>query len=542
MEAFLEYEIKVAVALAVFSLFYRLLLSKETFHRFNRIVLLVTSALAFLLPFCVVVVHKTIEYAGTESSPAAAGDAAASAAAASGGPGYFHIGLLSVYLLGVGFMLFRSAYSLIKIKRLIAGGRHIPQKDGTTLVLVSDKEFSPVSWMKYIVMSEEDNSSTGEAILIHERAHIALGHSWDILFFDLMSILQWFNPAVWLLKIDLRALHEYEADEAVMRAGTDVREYQLLLVRKAVAAVRYPVANSLTHSTLKNRIKMMSSKRSSLYRALKALYVIPLVAVSLIANAETKYEYVYDESDKKITVPVDTVCAEGQTPETIYIVDGKIVASVEDVFVEEIESVVVINAGSEKAEEVKEKNGIKNPDASVIIISLKKDVEVSAKTRPAVKDESVVKLLRYRKNSDADEVVLSAQTDKDGAVVDISVVPDETADVKEIGKWLNSQLLYPSEAKQAKAEGCVLVGFDVMADGSVTGVKVVRSVHPALDAEVVKRVSASPKWAPAYKNGKAVRASYTLPVVFDIKGYEGTVEPVAARSNCLLDAVYVISY
>ncbi len=293
MSDFLVYELKVAVALAVFSLFYRLLLSKETWHRFNRVVLLATSALAFILPFCVIVSHKIITVPAELSNSAGTGTGSVAETAAAA-TNYLETVLMAILFIGAAVMLFRTAYSIFQIRKLIAGGKHIPQSDGTTIVVVKGKNFSPLSWMKYIVMSEEDYSSTGEGILIHERAHIALGHSWDILFFDLMSILQWFNPAVWLLKTDLRALHEYEADEAVIKAGTDMREYQLLLVKKAVAIVRYPMANSLNHSTLKNRISMMLSKKSSLLGALKALYVIPLVAISLVANAETMYDYVVE--------------------------------------------------------------------------------------------------------------------------------------------------------------------------------------------------------------------------------------------------------
>ncbi len=506
MNAFIEYEIKVAVALAVFTLFYKLMLQKDTFHRFNRIVLLVTSALAFILPFCVIVRHETIsrasDYAILENGT---GLETAAAAAGSGMnyTGMIESGLAAVFFLGAALMLFRIIYSIGKIRKLIAGGRHIPQEDGTTIVVVNDNDFSPVSWMKYIVMSDEDYSSANEGILIHERAHIALGHSWDILFFDLMTVLQWFNPAIWLLKADLRAIHEYEADEAVITAGTDMREYQLLLVRKAVAKVRYQAANSLNHSTLKNRIKMMSSKKSSSYGALKALYVLPLVAISLVANAETKYDYVVQEPEKKITIVKAGTEAEKSDVNVIYIVDGEVVSDINDISPDNIKSIEVLKDNSQKTNEIREKHNIQDQKTGILIISLWKEGE-----------EKV------------------AQTGFDGG------------DANKFTKWVNRQLMYPEAAKNDKKEGLVVVTFSVQPDGSVADARVLKSLHPVLDAEVVRVVSSSPKWT----NNEGEKVTYALPVIFDIRSVEtaGSADiqgQIKSISGCItLNEVYVISY
>ncbi len=528
MNAFIEYELKVAIALAVFTLFYKLLLQRDTFHRFNRIVLLVTSALAFVLPFCVIVKHVTMAQ-NTEMLPEVPVTSGPAEAAVTTGVDYMAVletGLVILFFLGAAFMLLRVIYSIGKIRQLINSGRHIPQKDGTTLVVVNDNDFSPVSWMKYIVMSEEDYSSTGEGILIHERAHIALGHSWDILFFDLMTVMQWFNPAIWLLKADLRAIHEYEADEAVITAGTDMREYQLLLVRKAVAQVRYQAANSLTHSTLKNRIKMMSSKKSSLYGALKALYVLPLVAISLMANAETKYDYVAHEP-AKVSMQADTVKiryrgeTDGKEPKAIIIVDGKVVETLDDIDPATIESMSVIKQ-KEAFDEIKEKYNVETVEAEgVIIVKLKKDGELSAVQPENGGELSVVKIETVRKPG------------FDGG------------DMNQFSKWLNMNLRYPEAAKKDKAEGQVVVAFAVDKDGDVKGVKVTKSAHPALDAEVVKMVSSSPKWTPAQRDGKAAASTHMLPVTFDIRGHNDDNKPGGMPetvSEGMLNEVYVTAY
>ncbi len=505
MTAFIEYEIKVAIALAVFTLFYKLLLQKDTFHRFNRVVLLVTSALAFALPFFVIVRHETIAVGSEVSGAAAVAGEFAAETAATGFSfmQFLEIAAAAAFFAGAVFMLLRIVYSIFKIRQLIASGRHLQQEDGTTIVVVKDNDFSPVSWMKYIVMSEEDYSSANEGILIHERAHIALGHSWDILFFDLMTVLQWFNPAIWLLKADLRAIHEYEADEAVITAGTDMREYQLLLVRKAVATVRYQAANSLTHSTLKNRIKMMSSKKSSLYGALKALYVLPLVAVSLIANAETKYDYVALEPEK-----VYAYTAEPSNP-PLFIVDGKVVSSIADIASDRIESMEVIKV-AEEVEKIKAELKVIGEFNGVVNITLKKEDEV-VEFRP----------MNWPKFNDGDMKLFSA--------------------------WANMQIMYPADARKEKAEGLVVAQFTIDEKGKVTDAKIVKSVHKSLDRAVLKTVTASSEWTPGKRDGKEDKFTLILPVHFDIRGYNDDKAPESTPKTAgnvfnILDDVYVTAY
>jgi hypothetical protein len=115
--------------------------------------------------------------------------------------------------------------SIFKVMSIIRSGEHQTLDSGETLV-ITENGTAPFSWMKYIVLSREDYESGYSQILTHEKAHIALRHSWDLLFVDLITVLQWFNPVIWMLKSDLRALHEFEADDAVLRSGANIKEYQ----------------------------------------------------------------------------------------------------------------------------------------------------------------------------------------------------------------------------------------------------------------------------------------------------------------------------
>lgn len=330
---FLTYSVRTALCIAVFYLFFKLLLSRETFHAFNRRLVLAATVVSFVLPLCVITVRRTLpagevrtEAAAvpmplavaaaegadvTESPVAVPADALSadtpSAAAADAGSVVappaaaempvtaareFEIPWRQVacvaYLLGVAVVAGLTLRSVVQLRRLTRRGRRERLDDGTTLVRV-DGNVTPISWCRNIVISERDLRENGEAILAHERAHVRLHHSLDLMLVDLAGAVQWFNPAMWLLRRDLRAIHEYEADAAVIASGVDARSYQLLLIRKAVGGRWYSIANSFNHSKLKNRITMMLREKSSRRTRARALLLLPLAGLALGAFAETVY-------------------------------------------------------------------------------------------------------------------------------------------------------------------------------------------------------------------------------------------------------------
>ena len=301
MMDFLLYDGKVALALLVFYLFYRFLLKKETFHRFNRVVLVGTAVLSFLLPLCIITIHKPIEVAPVVPEPAiVATEVPAQELVPLVEPAvpWWPTALTLLFWAGVAFVLARVTLSILSIVRIIRRGRLVREEDGCKII-VTERDIDPFSWMQYIVLSGKDWEAPHESILAHEKAHIGLGHSLEVLLVDILSALQWFNPAIWMLRADLQELHEYEADDAVLRAGTNIKEYQYLLIRKAVSKSGYSVANSFNHSILKNRITMMSKSKSPLSRGLRVLYLIPLTCIGLGMQARTIY-VAPDKDNEKI--------------------------------------------------------------------------------------------------------------------------------------------------------------------------------------------------------------------------------------------------
>ena len=286
MLPFLIYEGKVAIVLAVFSLFYRLLLKKESFHRLNRMVLMGVVLVSFLLPMCVITIHRPMEMA-SQQMPEEVSSIAGIAGTASGA--WWPTALSILFFVGVVFVLARELVSILSVLRIIRQGEQVREEDGCKII-ITNRDIGPFSWMRYIVLSRQDWASPHESIITHEKAHIQYRHSIDLLLIDILSAFQWFNPAIWVLRMDLQELHEYEADDAVLRSGANLKDYQYLLVKKAVGKSGYSVANSFNHSILKNRITMMTKTKSSLARGLRVLWLVPLFCTCVGLQTQTVYD------------------------------------------------------------------------------------------------------------------------------------------------------------------------------------------------------------------------------------------------------------
>ena len=302
MYALMIYSLKVGACLAVFYLFFKLLLSRETFHRLNRIVVLAAMVLSFILPFCVITIYR--ELPAAPEMPAAEQFFEAPAEPQPE-PFPWDKAAALVFLTGAGATLLWTFGSVFGVIRMIRRGRRERLADGTVLVRIG-RSVTPFSWYRYIVLSEKDLAENGDAIVLHEKAHLRLRHSVDLLLTDLAGCLQWFNPAMWLLRRELRAIHEYEADEAVLDSGVDAKHYQLLLIRKAAGGRWYSVANSFNHSKLKKRITMMLKEKSSPWARLKYLYVLPVAAIAVTAFARPE---VSDKVEEISSVKVNDLAA-----------------------------------------------------------------------------------------------------------------------------------------------------------------------------------------------------------------------------------------
>lgn len=295
MTAFLLYMIKSTCCLTLFYLGYKALLSKETFFRFNRIVLLVGILVCILLPFVGIrtaspgalqmPLQQLEEMIAEEMGEAVSRQAEAPTEAADVAQAFVSWGELIVCLYFAGIVIGTGllARSFISLLWLIRSGKKV-RREHYTLVLVN-RAVAPFNWGRYIVLSLKDYSDYPDEILTHELVHLRKHHSLDLIYAEVIVLLHWFNPAAWLLKRELQEIHEYQADTGVLKSGIDATKYQLLLVKKAVSASSYTFANSFNHSKIKKRITMMLKEKSNSWARLKLVLLIPVAACSMLAFA-----------------------------------------------------------------------------------------------------------------------------------------------------------------------------------------------------------------------------------------------------------------
>ena len=478
MMEFLAYDLKVAVLVAVFYMFYRLLLSRETFHGVNRVVLLLTAVASFVLPLCVITLHKTVVLNLAEGD-VAIGCLDAEVVDDAAMP-FWQMAAIAIFFIGMIVTLGYTIMSVVRVWLLIQHSEQHQQTDGT-VICVAPGDVSPFSWMKYIVLSRSDYEANDASILAHERGHIRRHHSLDLLLVDSLTALQWFNPAMWMLRQDLRAIHEYEADAAVLSQGINMRQYQYLLIQKAVSQCGYSVANGISHSTLKNRINMMLHKNSSRASLLKLLALTPIVGMTLALQAETVNDYVIEQPQNQTKV------------------------------VKKGNQNAQVKVGTKKVEVKAVK------PAAPVQNKAKKDAAVKNVVVKAKKDATVSNVVVKKKNPVADEEVAIGviDDDKDDRVWNVvEQMPKFPGGDAGLMSFMKDNIKYPAEAEKAGKQGRVVVTFVVGKDGAVNNAKVVRSVDEKLDAEALRVVNAMPKWQPGKQRGQEVNVMYTIPVTF----------------------------
>ena len=530
MGAFFVYIVKSAVCLAVFYLFYRLLLSRETFHRFNRIALLGILILSCAIPFAEVTMKEPMEVSQQlltweELLLMADLNRTATVEAAPVSAITWREVLLMVYLLGIVFFFLRNVWSLTRMLRLIKGSTLVRQENGITLI-THQKKIAPFSWMKFVMISEKDLKENGEEILTHEYAHIRKRHSIDLLIADICIFFQWFNPASWLLKQELQNIHEFEADESVIAQGIDAKKYQLLLIKKAVGTRLYSMANSFNHSSLKKRITMMIRKKSNPWARVKYLYVLPLATVAVTVFARPEVSQPLEEisnvkvsdlsdamktytdknqqnnqsaPDKKIRLSMKVVDETGQpVPQATVVITNTSNGTLTDddghfsLEVGEDQSLWISYVGME-SKNISVKDCIKQTDKTIRLTSATNELDLTVSPsapKPAVQNGETFTVVEQ--------------------------MPEYPGGMKALMSYLAENIQYPAECQKAGIQGRVIVQFVVKADGSLDNFEIKRSVNPLLDAEALRVIKTTPKWKPGTQHGKPVDVKFTIPVTFSL--------------------------
>ena len=552
MGTLLIYILKSAVCLAVFYLFYKLLMSRETFHRFNRFSLLGLMIICSIIPFVKISMDTPVETAQVEISideslmtPVITDADIVTTPNDTSTMEHITIFAAIIYIIGILFFAVKEILQFRKVLNITRKGKeedinlYVKDSTGNIKLIVTDEKVSPFSWMNRIVISRTDLEENGREILCHEMAHISNHHSIDLILADICILLQWFNPASWLIKSELQNVHEFEADETVIRNGIDAKNYQLLLIKKAVGSRLYSIANSFNHSKLKKRITMMMKKKSSPWARAKYLYILPLAAVAVAAFAHPEISKLSDEISSVKVNDFSAITENHEVENTYSKPNGLILAEgriVDDATGKAIKGASIVERGSTNGT-ISDENGkfsLRVTENSVIVVSFvgkqtcsfvasaievknMKDKPIRMKDEVQVTDEVVVVGYEQEEVPQKEKVPQASKSEKEEVFMIVEQMPEYPGGMSELMKYVARNIKYPADAVREKKQGRVIVQFTVGADGYTSDFSIMRSVSPSLDAEAIRVLANMPKWTPGMQRGKAVPVKFTVPVTFRLE-------------------------
>lgn len=330
--AFIIYIIRWAVCLTLLYSLFGLFMKRETLHGINRIVLLFVLVASMVLPFIQVSTKETnivtqsreiIEYQIAHvQNPLSENveritienpdnDVTYHALPIGEEVNAYILIAAAIYLAGLFICWLRYFWQMAALALMIRRSHKIKTEGvpNNVHVVTNTSVKAPCSWMRWIILNPTDVNT--RAIIKHELAHIRLGHSWDMLLCELTCRMLWFVPFAWMLRQDLRDVHEYQADRRVLQGGIKDEEYQLLLIKKATSTGLQPVVNAFNQSPIKRRFKMMYRKPSRRWVALKAAYLLPLSALAVVAFARPQ---AISEIKEKVEVEIAKAVAPLSSP------------------------------------------------------------------------------------------------------------------------------------------------------------------------------------------------------------------------------------
>ena len=507
LSAIFIYAIKSAICLALLYLPYTLLMRRDTFFSLNRKVLIGIMLLALVLPALDLPIFDNSILSGISGKGRAIIEIGMPQVDASFSPiqgrEYAPLGgnqggasglmswpsiLMLIYIIGVAACFVWKLISLIRLMRFIpAGSIWKEQKDGLTIYCHLG-QVSPCSWMNKIVISEDDYNNN-PSVMLHEQAHCRKGHSWDTLLVSFVEVFMWFNPCVWMLDNSLQEVHEYEADDEVLRQGVTSKNYQMLLIEKAISTSSYTFANGFNHSLLKKRITMMMKKKSNRWLSgTKALYVLPMALVAVAAFATPRASKTLD-----------------------VVIDSKVNAN-------------VLNDQNISGKNVENVAEVEEIAPALTIQDVKEVEEIPTQILP-----------------EETEMASEVYQDPDTAVFSVvEVMPEFPGGMQALMEYLAGNIKYPPIAEEMGVQGRVIVQFVVDKTGKISQARCIRGVPApvapanatdaekvvyekkgegayAINQEALRVVESMPAWKPGIQKGQPVNVRYTLPVTFRLQ-------------------------
>ena len=570
---------KSAIVLTLLYSCYVVFLSRDTYHRFNRVVLIAITLLSLILPAFRIstqqpqAVHRALHEIEVEMTEGVVLDTYEPSTIAysaetevkehTGVPSFFLV-VRAIYFMGLLVVFLRLVKCLVNTVRQMRGGLRLKDGQGNTVV-VKAGDFAPFSFLRWIVININDYERNRESILKHEQAHIRFFHSYDILLLQFVKLLQWFNPFIYFLERDLKAVHEYMADEAVIHQGIDAQTYQLLLVSKAVGGRLQTLANNFNHSLLKSRILMMKKKPTPKAAALKSLCLLPVVVFSIttfakIIPADALEEAPADNHEFTSAKIESSETAQPLVEEQIPIPEAEAeVPTTTDQPKPFTLHLVVDQYGRILGFSHEGEPPASHPQVFPVGYIFIDGREATLEEAMNYKSYEPFEIIKNPQGSEKwnfkdKQGIVNFKTNQDDVVFTIcEEMPQFPGGDVEMMKFIAMNIKYPKEASEKGVQGRVLVQFIVEKDGRLTSPTVAKITGfddvpcdtaivvnaynmseqerkefeaqnadleagaQALKDEAIRVVKLMPNWLPGKQRGKAVRVKHTIPIMYRLQ-------------------------
>ncbi len=492
----------------LFLIIYDVFLRRETFFQWNRFYLLGTFLFSVALPWIKIELFKTTISKSFAGYPEYLWNSAMNAKNLSmANENSFTFSWDEIFLiLGMFAALLIFAYKLHQIHQFKNNGT-VRYLNDFTRVIIKNSEIA-FSFFKSIFIGDKIISQNHKAIIEHELVHIRQGHSYDLIFFELMRIVAWFNPLVYVYQNRISEVHEFIADAEV--AKTHKKEQYQLLLTQVFNTQHISFINPFFKSSLiKKRIVMLQKSKSRKALALKYLLVVPAFLAILF--------YTSCESDAKISDESETI--------QLITEEKKIVLEFSD-----LQNLTP----EEKIKMEHFMTDFKDLDNNITYLLIdNKGTSIEMKVGDSdvesvnIKKNSVEKNIEVYEQIEAlDKGVLikGEQTDIPFSVVEVPpVFPgcEDAADKRacfqeKIFKHISKNFRYPEEAQEKGIQGKVNLMFTIATDGSIQNIRK-RGPHESLEAEGERIIARLPKMTPGKQKGKAVNVPFSIPITFKLQ-------------------------
>jgi TonB family protein len=548
-ELIIGHLLPIAAAIAVFWLLYRVLFRNSNRLYFNRYFLLTSMLLALAMPLLGLLSGLELPQMATLKQNLFGGALLNEVIVTSDGQPMLPEVIVTtstqsrfsvwqvlggIYLIGVGVM---TLLFLIKLGKLIMLIIRSPKRkmSGCTAVFTG-REQGSFSFFRYAFFP---NENVDPDIMRHEMSHISHHHSWDILFAEVMMILQWFNPFIYLYKKELQSLHEYQADRDVVATGVDKKNYMMLILQQCTAVDFSGMSNNFSLILTKKRIKMITRNEKAKGLWWRLLATLPVLAVLLIANTkvaaqEKKTENVFTIQFGDFELFNDDGTQMQLKDTVVYYEDGTYTKF------ESSEAVDPFTGELRKTFTVKNytAEGMPNPNIDFTIREVEKHGDTMMYSMdPFTISGDIVNKLKNKIMTDEDidiEVTEVGCVDNDTVYQIVEKMPQYRGGEEAMMKYVADNIKYPQEAKDKNISGRVFVSFVIEKDGSVNEVKVVRGIGGGCDEEAARVIKGMPKWEPGMQKGKPVRVNYMMPINFKLSDTQPK-QPVKKSSVSKVD-------